>query len=98
MLARDGVASRKNLRLHCARHVYEIHVAAARIRRRSKRFWGWLVAAPGAENLFDALQQFLRLEIADQQEQRVLWRVEFTVDGEQILSLVGGDLRFAGRN
>ena len=95
MLAGDGVASRQNLRLHCARHVHKIDAAAAGICGLGICFCRRLISAPRAEHFFDVLQHFLRLEIANQQEQRVLRRVKFAVDGLQILALVRRDLRFA---
>src|SRR5438045_9618413 len=38
MLARDGVASRQDLRLNSARHMHEIHAATSRIRWRRESF------------------------------------------------------------
>ena len=98
MFSRDCVAARKNLRLDGAGNVHQVDAPATRIRgsrgRRRLRFF----PSPLAENVFGGLQHFIRVKIANEQQQGIFRCVEFAVDRLQIFAFVRLHLRFARRN
>ncbi len=98
MLPRDGVASRQDLRLDRSGHVHQIHAPAARIRRSRSRIRMRFFTGPTAEDFLGGFQHFIRIEIADEQQNRIFRRVKFAVDRLQILALVRGHLRLTRRN
>ena len=98
MLSRDGVAARKNLRLHRTGQMHEINSPPARIRRSRRRFCNRLLSVPRAEHFFGAFQHRVRLKITDEQKQTILRRVKFAIHRDQIVALVRRDLLFARRN
>src|SRR6267142_1891522 len=98
MLAGDGVAASENLRLHGAGNVHQMNPSSAGL----ARFWRGrdrrLVTGPAAKNFLDSFEHRCGVKIADHQQQCVLRRVEIPVNGEQIVTLVGGDLLFGRCN
>src|SRR5271155_718668 len=76
MLARDGVASCENLRLHRARQMHQMDATPARICRSRENARLRLLPLPRAEHFFDRLEHRVRLKIANEQQHSILRRIE----------------------
>src|SRR5580704_302187 len=97
MFARDRVAPAQDLRLHRSRDVHQINSTPARL-RLVRNFRGlWLLPGPRSKRLLDRLQHRGRVEIADQQEQSILWRVKILINLKQICSLIRRNLSLCSR-